>query len=249
LLTTTTAATGTTYNVSNNWNSTGYGIPTVWAGGGQRYWNFRRAPSVFDVVCYTGTGVNSQTFNHNLGVVPELMIIKCRSQAAGGGWVVYSQALGNNSAIILNSTGASFAPTAYWNTTSPTASVFTVNADTDVGNTGRTYVAYLFATAAGVSKVGSYTGTGALQTVNCGFTTGARFVLIKRSDSTGDWWTYDSARGISSGNDPYLFLNSQAAEVTGTNYVDTNTTGFQVTAAAPAGLNASGGTYLFLAIA
>jgi hypothetical protein len=114
---------------------------------------------------------------------------------------------------------------------------------------GGNYVAYLFATCAGVSKVGSYTGTGGLQTVNCGFTTGARFALIKRADSTGDWWTYDSARGITSGNDPYLLMNSTAAEVTGTNYVDTTGVGFQVTAAAPAGLNAVGGTYIFLAIA
>jgi len=114
---------------------------------------------------------------------------------------------------------------------------------------GATYVTYLFATCAGVSKVGSYTGTSALQTINCGFTSGARFVLIKRTDNTGDWYTYDSVRGITSGNDPYLLLNSTAAEVTSTNYVDTTSVGFQVTAAAPAGLNASGGTYIFLAIA
>ena len=212
-------------------------------------WNFRRAPSFFDVVCYTGTGVSSQTFNHNLGVVPELMIVKCRSQAAGGGWVVYSQALGNNSAIILNSTGASFTPAAYWNTTSPTASVFSVNADTDVGNTGRTYVNYLFATCAGVSKVGTYTGTGALLTVNCGFTAGARFVLIKRTDSTGDWYVWDSARGIVSGNDPYLLLNSTAAEVTNTDYVDTYSAGFEISSTAPAAINASAGSFIFLAIA
>jgi hypothetical protein len=74
-------------------------------------------------------------------------------------------------------------------------------------------------------------------------------VLIKRTDENGDWYVWNSARGISSGNDPYLLLNDTAAEVTGTNYVDTDTTGFKVTAAAPAGINASGGTYIFLAIA
>jgi hypothetical protein len=119
----------------------------------------------------------------------------------------------------------------------------------DLNNSGIIFVAYLFATCPGVSKVGSYTGTGALQTVNCGFTSGARFVLIRRLQSGNDWYVYDSARGISSGNDPYLFLNGTAAEDTGTNYVDTTSVGFQVTAAAPAALNASGGTYIFLAIA
>jgi hypothetical protein len=59
---------------------------------------------------------------------------------------------------------------------------------------------------------------------------------------------YDSARGLSSGNDPYLLLNTTDAEVTSTNYVDTTSVGFQVTAAAPAALNANGGTFVFLAI-
>jgi hypothetical protein len=127
--------------------------------------------------------------------------------------------------------------------------VFTVSTADGVNSSSYTFVAYLFATVAGVSKVGSYTGTGALQTVNCGFTGGTRFVLIKRTDSAGDWWLYDSARGISSSDDPYLILNSSASETTGTNYVDTTSVGFQVTAAAPAGLNANGGTYIFLAIA
>jgi len=130
-----------------------------------------------------------------------------------------------------------------------TASAFGAGYAYAHNRSGYTYVAYLFATCPGVSKVGSYTGTGALQTINCGFTGGARWVMIKRTDSTGDWYVYDSARGISSGTDPYLALNSNAAQVTGTNYVDTTSVGFQVTAAAPAGLNANGGTYIFLAIA
>ena len=73
--------------------------------------------------------------------------------------------------------------------------------------------------------------------------------MIKRSDSTGDWYVWDSVRGITAGNDPYLLLNSTAAEVTNTDYVDPLSSGFTVTSSAPAALNASGGTYIFLAIA
>jgi hypothetical protein len=207
---------------------------------------FRRAPGFMDVVCYTGTG-SATTFNHNLGVAPELMIVKRRDATVA--WQVYSAALANTEYLVLNTTAAKASGTTRWNSTTPTASVFTIGTDASVNASGGTYVAYLFASCPGVSKVGSYTGTGALQTINCGFTGGARFVLIKRTDSTGDWFVYDSARGISSGNDPYLLLNSSAVEVTGTNYVDTTSVGFQVTAAAPAGLNANGGTYVFLAIA
>jgi hypothetical protein len=100
-----------------------------------------------------------------------------------------------------------------------------------------------------VSKVGSYTGNGTTQAIACGFTGGARFVLIKRTDSTGDWYVWDSARGIVAGNDPYLLLNSTAAEVTGTDYIDTSATGFEISSTAPAAINASGGTFVFLAIA
>jgi hypothetical protein len=213
---------------------------------------FQRAPSFMDVVCYTGTDA-VRTISHNLTVAPELIIVKGRNTVPANSsfWTVYSQPTGNTNYLYLNNTTATSAFSGYWNNTSPTASVFTLGTGNgeDTNATGKNYVAYLFATCAGVSKVGSYTGTGALLTVNCGFTSGARYILIKRTDSTGDWFSYNSASGISSGTDPYLLLNSSAVQVTGTNYVDTDSTGFKVTAAAPSGLNASGGTYIFLAIA
>jgi hypothetical protein len=154
---------------------------------------------------------------------------------------------------VLNSTSGKLnggsLPSAVTSTTFNVGSSTGYSSIANVNASGDTYICYLFATLAGVSKVGSYTGTGALQTVNCGFTSGARFVMIKRTDTSGDWFVYDSAQGISSGNDPYLRMNLDAVQVTGTNYVDTTSVGFQVTAAAPVGLNASGGTYIFLAIA
>ena len=224
------------------WTNTQYGSAR-----NATYYNFRRAPSFFDEVCYTGTGV-ATTFNHNLGVAPELIIAKCRSSAFN--WTVYSSALGNSFPIFLNSTSAG--TTNYgalmWGSTAPTATQFPVGTYTGTNNSGSTYVAYLFASAPGVSKVGSYTGTGTTQTINCGFTTGARFVLIKRTDSTGDWYVWDSARGIVAGNDPYLLLNTLDPEYTGTDYVDTDNSGFQISSTAPAAINANGGTFIYLAI-
>ncbi len=233
-----------------NWSNTGTALPGELSGASSIYWNFRRAPGFFDVVCYTGTG-SATTQAHNLGVVPELMIVKRRNAGSEfDWWPVYSKAPFNDPVVYqLNTTSGAFGLTSVWNSTNPTASVFSVGTSQTTNASGGTYVAYLFASCPGVSKCGSYTGTGALQTIDCGFTGGARFVLIKRYDNSGDWWVYDSARGITSGNDPYMFLNVAAAEVTGTNYVDTDSTGFKVTAAAPAGLNANGGTYIFLAIA
>ena len=207
----------------------------------------RRAPSFFDIVCYTGTGTAGQTFAHNLGVVPELMIVKKRNTV--GDWCVYPAATGNTKALFLQLTDAVNAGSVgYWNTTNPTSSVFSLGNNSEVNFSTHTYVAYLFATCAGVSKVGSYTGTGAAQTINCGFTAGSRFVMIKRTDSTGDWYVWDSARGIVAGNDPYLLLNSTAAEVTNTDYVDTANSGFEISSTAPAGINANGGSFIFFAV-
>ena len=209
-------------------------------------WFFKRAPGFFDEVCYTGTGV-ATTQAHNLGAVPEMMIVKRRN--AMNNWAVYTAALGNTNRIFINQTGASAADSTLWNNTTPTNSVFTIGTAFATNNSGDTYVAYLFATCAGVSKVGSYTGNGSSQTIACGFTAGSRFVLIKRTDSTGDWYVWDSARGIVAGNDPHLSLNDAAAEVTTDDSVDTDNSGFIVNQDAATNVNVTSATYIFLAIA
>jgi len=216
------------------------------------YWNFQRAPGFMDVVCYTGTG-SATTVPHNLGAVPQWIIVKRRSGTEGGfgvgDWYVYSSALGNDYFVALNGADSK-SNSGLWNYTSPTSSVFSVG--TFFTNySGDKYVAYLFATVAGVSKVGSYTGTGAARTIDCGFTTGARFVLIRQTaNGGGSWYLWDSARGISSSNDPYILLNSAGAQVSGTNYVDTASVGFQITSAATAAdINTLYAPYIFLAIA
>jgi hypothetical protein len=152
-----------------------------------------------------------------------------------------------SSDLPLNLTSAASSSPNDFNSTAPTSTVFTVGTDASLNGSGTAYVNYLFATCAGVSKVGSYTGTGATQTISCGFTGGARFVLVKRTDSTGDWYMWDTARGMVSGTDPSILLNSNVVQVSA-NSVYTTTGGFQIVSTA-AGINASGGTYIFLAIA
>ena len=213
-------------------------------------WNFRRAPGFFSVACYAGNSTIGRTVAHDLSVVPELMIVKNRT--AVGGWIAYLSSLGATKFLQPNSTNAASTSINQWNNTAPTASVFTVDGtggNVPTNASGNDYVAYLFATCPGVSKVGSYTGTGTTQTINCGFTSGARFVLIKcSSDNSTDWYVWDSARGIVAGNDPYLLLNSSAAEDTGTDYVDTAASGFQISSTAPAAINANGGSFIFFAV-
>jgi hypothetical protein len=175
------------------------------------------------------------------------MIVKMRSGVED--WGVYTAATGNTGSLRLNTTGTLIVQSVVWNNTSPTASVFSVGSNSMVNANGSTYVAYLFASCPGVSKVGNYTGNGSSQTINCGFTGGARFVMIKRTDSTGDWYVWDTARGIVAGNDPHLSLNTTAAEVTSNDTIDTDSTGFVVNQVAATNVNVNAATYIFLAIA
>jgi len=213
-------------------------------------WNFRRAPSFFDEVCYTGTGADLQ-LTHNLNVAPELIIAKSRSTTYD--WRVVSNfGSVNYNYGFLNDTQA-FGSISYASDVilyaKPDASKVYLGPNAYSNNSGDTYVAYLFATCVGVSKVGSYTGNGSTQTIDCGFTGGARFVMVKATSTTGNWIVADSARGIVAGNDPALYLNSTAAEVTGLDWIDADNSGFVVNETATIAANTNGVSYIFLAIA
>jgi len=233
------------FDYMNGW--LGYAEGTDWYS-----WMLRRAPGFFDVVCYKGTG-GAVWHNHNLGVVPEM--IWCKGRDIAEYWNVFTTAGGTSSRLRLNegseyltSNASQFFPSL------PTATQFRVGQNNEIGGSGYNYIAYLFASVAGISKLGTYTGTGSAQDIDCGFSAGARFVLIKRVDVAGYWILFDSLRGIVAGNDPYLFLNTTAAQTTNTDYIDPLSSGFTITSSAPAdnsdaSMNKSGGTYLFYAIA
>jgi len=206
-------------------------------------WSWKRAPSYFDVVAYTGTGSN-RTITHNLGVVPEMMWLKERSGTFD--WNVYHKDLGGADKYLkLNGTDAVATATNRFNNTHPTASVFSLGTSSALNDSGATQIAYLFASVAGVSKVGSVAPTGSALTVDCGFSNGARFVLMKRTDSTGEWFVWDSVRGIVSGNDPWLALDSTSSETTNTDYIDPHSSGFTLTS----NFYGSGSNFIFYAIA
>ena len=210
---------------------------------------WKRAPNFCDVVAYTA-GSGADTISHNLGVVPEMIWVKNRDDAgmaARQKWVVYHASV-SSGYLNLHDTVAlqtSDAASKFGNGSSlvaPTADNFTVADDYDIGRSGYNYIAYLFASLDGISKVGSVTHSGTTN-VDCGFSSGASLVMLKRTDSTGDWYWWDSTSGIVSGNDPYFILNGQAAQVTNTDYIDPLSSGFTITSSLTAG------DYIFYAIA
>ena len=210
-------------------------------------WQWKRAPSFCDVVAYSGNSTAGRTVNHNLGVAPEMMWVKNRDSPVD--WWCYHKDLGNTKYVKLNTSDSAFTDSTAWNNTTPTDTVITLGNSGRVNYSNDDYIAYLFASLDGVSKVGSYTGNGTTSnTIDCGFSTGARFIIVKRTDSTGDWWVFDTERGItSSGNDPYLELNTTNAEAS-YNILNANSSGFEIIQPW-SDINASGGSYIFYAIA
>lgn len=235
------------YPNSCDWDNTKALIGNNLATSAGIWWHFRRAPGFMDVVCYSGSGAGTNNQSHNLGVTPEMLIFKSRNTADN--WAVFLPAL--NIYTVLNSTSGKLngspLPSAVTATTFDVGGTTGYSSVASVNISGYTYVAYLFASCPGVSKVGSFTQVAGVDTaVNCGFTSGARFILIKSTATTSndDWYVWDSARGITSGTEPYLRLNISNAEVTTANSIVPNASGFTTS-----GSWWSAGTYIYLAIA
>ena len=212
-------------------------------------WMWARARGYFDVAAYTGNDTAGRTVAHNLGVAPEMMWLRRRDTARP--WYVYHKNLdASNPAhkyMQLQETDAVADLNTIWNDTAPTSSVFTIGDNNGVNGNTATYVAYLFATVAGVSKVGSFTmvnSNGSLD-VDCGFTNGSKFIILKRTNDTGHWLVVDTDRGITSGNDPYLRLDVTNAQNSSTELVNALSAGFTV----QHNQGVADGDYIFYAIA
>lgn len=218
------------------WNDQNYGEDPI-------AWHFKRAPGFCDVLYYKGNGAASININHNLTVAPELMILRRRDGVSS--WIVYAAPIGATKDLLLNSTSAERSGLGNWNDTAPTATQFS----TIQNASGANYLWYGFASCPGVSKVGSYTGNGTSQTINCGFAAGARFVLIKRTDATGNWMVWDTGRGIVAGTEQYVTLNTSGVPVTTTDSIDPDASGFIINQDGTSNINVNAAKYIYLAIA
>jgi len=208
-------------------------------------YGLKRATGFMDVVGYTGNGASGRQITHNLAANVGMLIVKKRSGSQD--WWVWHSGLNANGLLRLNINSAdngSDGKYVFGNGTTainPTSSVFTVNGS-DSNASSATYIAYLFGTVAGVSKVGSVVHSGTTN-VDCGFSAGARFVMVKRTDASGNWYVWDTTQSIVAGNSPFWQLNGGTAQVTNTDYIDPLSSGFTLTSSFTAG------TYIFLAIA
>ena len=246
---------GFSVGANNNVNGSGNGIASWnWLANGAGVSNTdgsitstvsANTTSGFSIVSYTGTG-SLATVGHGLGVTPKMIIVKTRG--SGGDWSVYHSSLGNTKNLKLNTTAAEQTSINYWNNTSPTSSVFTVNDEGNVNGSSVAMIAYCFAEKKGFSKAFSYTGNGSADGVftYCGFK--PAFLLVK-STGADNWCMLDNKRDTFNVMDKRLFPNLSNAESTGVpTVVDFVSNGFKLRTS-DSSFNLNGQSFIGFAIA
>ena len=248
-----------------NNNSSTY-VAWCWKGGGSAVSNTdgditsnvsANPDAGFSIVKYTGVaaGVGSggaTPVGHGLSSAPELVIYKRFTGDADDWYVVFKEG-SQYKAMYLNYNFAAFNQTNDFTATT----IHTYRATTN------DLIAYCFHSVDGYQKIGSYSGSGSSDvSVSTGFR--PRFVMIKRTDvasqtnpdgggtAFSNWFIWDSARDNTNPSTLYLMANVSNAESSNLE-LDFDDNGFTVggltTGGYWAATNASGGTYIYLAIA
>ena len=201
---------------------------------------------LFDAQLWTGNGSSGRAITISGAKKPSLSVIKQRNSS--NGWNVWTQ--GYNSGDYdsfgeFNSTGA-------WNanqgssgpyTADPTASTLTLTAYGQVNASSNTYVNYRWianggttstnttgatnsvteADPSGCFSVVSYTGTGSGTTLGHSLSAAPKMIIVKRTDSSGDWWVYQQFMSASP-QTSYMKLSKAEALATGDGGIAWNST-------------------------
>ena len=200
----------------------------------------------FSISQYTGTG-SAATIGHGLGVAPDVVIIKSLDQTRI--WIVGMEALGNwNKYLALSATDAEQTSSTYF-PSAPTSTVVNLGDGANVNNSSENYIAYCFAEKKGFSKFGKYTGNGNGNGtfIYTGFK--PAWVMVKRYDSGSEDWRISDNKRFDQKNpiDKVLFANLTNVESDADVY-DFASNGFKLRTT-DGGMNASGGTYIYMAFA
>ena len=206
----------------------------------------RANPSAgFSIV--TGSG-NSGTVGHGLNAKPDLVIVKQRNGAVG--WAVTHSALGTmkDNIIYLNGTGANTNSSNFWGSSNFDSTVFPISSN--ICTSGATFVAYCFTAVSGYSSFGKFTGNGSADGpfVYTGFK--IKWLMIKRTDSTSNWFIIDASRSPYNEVNDLLYAelsNSETSNDTN-NGIDFLSNGFKLRKGA-GGTNINGATLIYCAFA
>jgi hypothetical protein len=215
------------------------------------------------IVKYTCTGGgNGQSVQHGLGLVPQVIITKNRTDTSYSDWITYHHSLGYANFLKLNTTAASAGNSPY-NGGAPTSTTY--NVSIDLVESPKDYVSYVFAPIQGYSKFGKYVGN---LSVNGPFVyTGFKpaLIMIKRAvggtSSYSSWAIHDSKRlsfNSATGGDKVLWANGNYVEGTrgqgGSNNgetarLDILSNGFKIRDGGSDEMNDPDDTYIYMAFA
>jgi len=205
----------------------------------------------FSIVLFTGNATAGQTVGHGLGVKPEIIFAKNRSN--GNNWNVYAEPVDNtgNNYLTLNGTVAKESDFNMWNDTAPTTSLITLGDRNETNGSSHNMVFYCFHSVKGYSKIGSYTGNGNADGtfVYTGFK--PAWIMLKRTDSTNNWNIFDSKRDVDNQVGNVLYANLTSAEEADASHSSANdflSNGFKLRETGNA-VNGSGATYIYIAFA
>jgi len=254
-----------TWGSSTNINESGQTyVNWLWQGGGTAVSNTNgditssvsaNTTSGFSIVSWTGSGA-SNTVGHGLNSPVELIIVKNRTDSVTdwriGNSFISGQTMADGNGYYLEfDTGAIANPggQTVWGSppANPTSTVFKVGSNNSNNGSGDAIIAYCFHSVKGFSKFGSYTGNGSADGtfVYTGFK--PAFVIMKRTNTTGEWGIFDDKRNTFNVATSELKANaSDADEINGA--IDFLSNGFKLRDTALF-MNGSGSTYIYMAFA
>ena len=198
----------------------------------------------FSICKFSFPGSGNFTVGHGLGVAPDVVLMKGLGTA---NWQMYHSALGNTKNIQLNYSAASSSAANWWNSTSPTSTVFSVGSD--LIESGQDAIAYCFAAKQGYSRFGKWIGNGNADGtfIYTGFA--PKWLLLKKDGGDG-WWLIDDkmANVLPNPNTRMLVANTNGADNSSVSpFIDIYSNGFKLRSNW-SGINADGSDYIYLAI-
>ena len=206
--------------------------------------------SGISILKYTGDGSGSpySTIKHGLDSAPEVYICKSLDTDNADNWVFFHTLVnGSHDFIYLNLTNSNSDSAINF---PPTLTTVKVGGDA-TNQLNKNFLMIAMHSVENFSKFGKYVGNGSTDGpfVYTGFR--PAWVMVKRTDSTGNWQIWDATRNEYNVTNLYLRPNTSDAEVVGSGGsigIDIISNGFKFRSNATT-WNGSGGTYIYLAFA
>jgi len=193
-------------------------------------WMWKRHKGAFDIQLYEGSGSAGNNISHQLGVTPEMIWIKQRDDD-NTPWIVGHHGMNAASSpwnyhLYLDDSHSQQAENNTFNNTAPGSTSFQLGNGGGTNEDGHWYVACLFASLDGFSKVGYYTGDGTSnRTITLGFE--PRFLILKAITDSDNWMVFDTVRGWTT-TQQQLSINTGSSQDSRSNWINKTATGLTI---------------------